>query len=204
MLTAILERLDDRRDAAVDLGEDTGFTLIELMVVLLILAILLAIAIPTFLGVTGGANDRAAQSNINTALTTAKAMATQNNQQYIDLAATPAQTAATQFAVVQGNEPAIQWLNLPVATQGPVTMHFSADGNGVIVASFSKNSSTCWIGIDNLQAVNPLAVGETAPYGAALGSPTTFPSGAGTYYAKSTAACNPNAAPAGAVWANKF
>ena len=37
---------------------DSGFTLIELMVVLLILAILLAIAIPTFLSVTGGANDR--------------------------------------------------------------------------------------------------------------------------------------------------
>ena len=39
------------------------------MVVLLILAILLAIAIPTFLGVTKSANDRAAQSNLNTALT---------------------------------------------------------------------------------------------------------------------------------------
>ena len=49
-------------------GEDAGFTLIELMVVLLILAILLAIAIPTFLGVTKSANDRAAQSNLNTAL----------------------------------------------------------------------------------------------------------------------------------------
>ena len=43
------------------------------MVVLLILAILLAIAIPTFLGVTKSANDRAAQSNLNTALVNAKA-----------------------------------------------------------------------------------------------------------------------------------
>ena len=42
------------------------------MVVLLILAILLAIAIPTFLGVTKSANDRAAQSNLNSALTNAK------------------------------------------------------------------------------------------------------------------------------------
>ena len=38
----------------------------------LILAILLAIAIPTFLGVTKSANDRAVQSNINTAITNAK------------------------------------------------------------------------------------------------------------------------------------
>ena len=57
-----------------DVGEDAGFTLIELMVVLLILAILLAIAIPTFLGVTKSANDRAAQSNLNTALVNAKSI----------------------------------------------------------------------------------------------------------------------------------
>ena len=57
---------------------DAGFTLIELMVVLLILAILLAIAIPTFLGVTKSANDRAAQSNLNTAFVNAKAAFQQN------------------------------------------------------------------------------------------------------------------------------
>ena len=75
MFSNLMERLNDRRDAAGDAGEDAGFTLIELMVVLLILAILLAIAIPTFLGVTGGANDRATQSNLNTALTNAKSRA---------------------------------------------------------------------------------------------------------------------------------
>ena len=63
-------------------GEDAGFTLIELMVVLLILAILLAIAIPTFLGVTKSANDRAAQSNLNTALLNAKAQYQNNSQAY--------------------------------------------------------------------------------------------------------------------------
>ena len=40
MLSSVISRLNDRRDAAADLGEDAGFTLIELMVVLLILAIL--------------------------------------------------------------------------------------------------------------------------------------------------------------------
>ena len=52
------------------------------MVVLLILAILLAIAIPTFLGVTKSANDRAAQSNLNTALINAKTIFQGNNQGY--------------------------------------------------------------------------------------------------------------------------
>src|ERR1700730_1897461 len=82
MFSSVIERLHDRRDAAGDIGKDAGFALIELMVVLLILAILLAIAIPTFLGVTGGANDRAAQSNINTAFVNAKAAFQQNSQSY--------------------------------------------------------------------------------------------------------------------------
>ena len=71
------------RHREIETGEaaDAGFTLIELMVVLLIIAILLAIAIPTFLGVSGSANDRAAQSNLTNALTEVKALY-QNSQSY--------------------------------------------------------------------------------------------------------------------------
>ena len=82
MFSPTFRRLSERRDAKGEAGADAGFTLIELMVVLLILAILLAIAIPTFLGVTKSANDRAAQSNLNTALLNAKAQYQQNSQTY--------------------------------------------------------------------------------------------------------------------------
>src|ERR1035441_3689786 len=75
-------RLDALRGVSAHSVTDAGFTLIELMVVLLILAILLAIAIPTFLGVTKSANDRAAQSNLNTALLNAKAQYQNNSQAY--------------------------------------------------------------------------------------------------------------------------
>ena len=71
------DALAKRAGAAEQEGAEAGFTLIELMVVLLIMAILLAIAIPTFLGVKGGAQDRAAQSNLSNALISAKAVYTQ-------------------------------------------------------------------------------------------------------------------------------
>src|SRR5580704_3422450 len=66
---------------------EAGFTLIELMVVLLIIAILLAIAIPTFLGVTSSANDRATQSNLTNGLTEATSQYQANSQQYAGVSA---------------------------------------------------------------------------------------------------------------------
>ena len=67
-LAADISYVGDRSTTARD---DRGFTLIELMVVVLIIAILLAIAIPTFLGARERAADRAAQSNLRNAHTSA-------------------------------------------------------------------------------------------------------------------------------------
>ena len=169
MLSTIIERLNDRRDAAGDAGEDAGFTLIELMVVLLILAILLAIAIPTFLGVTGGANDRAAQSNLNTALTTAKGAGTENGQSYNT---TGGGSSNITVGDLQNNEPSITFATGSVAGTGRVSVYISADGNGVVLADMSKATNTCWYAMDNLNNVTD----TTGPY--AGGAPTT----PGTFY----------------------
>ena len=89
MFQSVLSRLRDAQSAELEGGgaAEAGFTLIELMVVLLIIAILLAIAIPTFLGVTGSANDRAAQSNLTNGLTEAAAVYQGNNQSFTGISA---------------------------------------------------------------------------------------------------------------------
>ncbi len=200
MLSSVMSRLNDRRDAAADLGEDAGFTLIELMVVLLILAILLAIAIPTFLGVTGGANDKAAQSNLNTAITTAKTYAEQNGQSY----GTGGGGQAVTTTILQSNEPSLSWVSGATTVQGAVSVYVSTDGNGVVLASPSKNNKNCWFIVDNIGAISA----TNGPY-ATLGSTggaATAPTNAGTFYGlvQNDASCDASTAPTAAAWGANF
>ena len=91
------------------LGNDEGFTLVELMVVVLIIAILVAIAIPTFLGARTSAQDRAAQSNLRNALTAEKVYYV-DNEEYTDVAA--------DLAAI---EPSIDWAAEITVTYVPAT-----------------------------------------------------------------------------------
>ncbi len=146
---------------------DAGFTLIELMVVLLILAILLAIAIPTFLGVTKSANDRAAQSNLNTALVNAKASFQQNSQSYTTSTALTSQLSTA--------EPSLSFVTTASTGQGVISVATSADGFGVILAAQAKGTQNCWYLVDNTQAET-----GTAPWNAT--GPVPQFTGAGTWY----------------------
>jgi len=134
-----------------------GFTLIELMVVLLILAILLAIAIPTFLGVTKSANDRAAQSNLNTALLNAKAQYQNNSQAY---PLTPALVTALSSA-----EPSLQFVNgatTASADQNHISVFATADNAALVMAAFSVQTKNCWVVVDT-----PTSTAAIAPFAAA-------------------------------------
>jgi type IV pilus assembly protein PilA len=156
MFSSVMKSLNERRNAGLEGQEaDSGFTLIELMVVLLILAILLAIAIPTFLGVTGSANDRASQANLNTAITDGKSVYENNQQSYPGLAYALATSINT-------NEPSLNIQTATyVATAGQVTATASSDGGGAIYMSLAKKTGNCWFLVDNTATIKP-AVGTLA------------------------------------------
>jgi type IV pilus assembly protein PilA len=143
MLKSIVERARAARAAELEGAEATegGFTLIELMVVLLIIAILLAIAIPTFLGVTGNANDRAAQSNLTNGLTEAEALYQNNQQSYAGLTAANFTADAPEFKWTAGACTAAMKTNC-VSFQA-VDLTNKGDGLGLILADYSK-SGGCW------------------------------------------------------------
>jgi type IV pilus assembly protein PilA len=190
-----MRRLNERRAAEFEAegSAEAGFTLIELMVVLLILAILLAIAIPTFLGVTGSANDRAAQSNLNTALTNAKSIYEQNSQAYpTGTATTTCAAAATitnlALAVSIGcNEPSLS-MNTAITAGDTVGLAAGAtaaissnDGNGAVVYTLAKATGECWWVSDN-----PATITANGPWTAAVaGLPATVagvPEAQGVYF----------------------
>ncbi|MGA2520368.1 MAG: type II secretion system protein [Acidimicrobiales bacterium] len=185
-------------------GDDEGFTLIELMVVLLVIAILLAIAIPTFLGVSTSANDRAAQSNLTNALTEAKALY-QNTQTY--------NSGSLPQATFAASAPEFSWTQNGACSSGgtscvseyPVDVQSSGDGRAMILASLSK-TGTCWYVVDlesapsstsftdsgggaTYQFLSGTTTAGTAPQTQQMGGSAL--TSAGVYYAKkTTSTCN--------------
>jgi type IV pilus assembly protein PilA len=173
LLRIARDALAKRAGAAEQEGAEAGFTLIELMVVLLIMAILLAIAIPTFLGVKGGAQDRAAQSNLTNALISAKAVYTQS-------ASYPA--VANLVATLSTQEPELSFVATGAVTataSNQIGIAVSSDGQQLLLVGYSPNNSgTCWAASDNDGDATTVSLG---------GAPT------GTTYAEwkaSSAACS--------------
>ncbi len=191
MTSSVIERLREKRSACEGSEADAGFTLIELMVVLLILAILLAIAIPTFLGVTKSANDRAAQSNLNTALTNAKAQYQSGGQSYGS--GTAAANSSAVVSALSSAEPALSFTTGASTAQNQISVAVSADGQSIVLAAQAKTTQNCWYIVDQSNTQLGTGTGSVAPYTTLFGyggaTPQALISGnniaAGTWYGES-------------------
>jgi type IV pilus assembly protein PilA len=156
LIRVMREALGKRANRLDEEGAESGFTLIELMVVLLIMAILLAIAIPTFLGVKSGAQDRSAQSDLTNALTSAKAVFT--------AAGGYPQIASGLISTLHSTEPELTFTTgaLPSAPYAPhtISVAVASDGNGLLLAEFSQDGR-CWYAEDNEEGSAILPTGLT-------------------------------------------
>ena len=149
------------------LNKEEGFTLVELMVVVLIIAILIAIAIPTFLGARERAQDRAAQSNLRNALTSAKVHYT-DEEAYT----TPGAATTVTEADLEAIEPSLDFVLLGAAA--------SADAANVV--HFISEENTALEGLQEVTFYAASASGNTFCLRDVATQGTDAP---GTYYATS-------------------
>lgn len=119
--------------------DESGFSLIELMVVVLVIAVLLGIAIPTFLGARERSQRRAAQSAVRNAYV-AHQIFYAGKQEFTD-----------NELQMRGVDPALTWRTFDSTTAAPTepgvvyTHVLDDDGELVLVALKGGNSKCYWI-----------------------------------------------------------
>jgi type IV pilus assembly protein PilA len=131
----LLQKLRERVGARLR-GEESGFTLVELLVVMLILGLLAAIAIPSFFNQRDKAKDADAKAGVRTAQTAMETYATDHGGQY-----TPTPSVADLRAIEQTLNDVT--LSAPVSTADSYTVTAtSTTGNTFSISRASTGVTT--------------------------------------------------------------
>lgn len=113
----------------------SGFTLVEVMVVILVIGILLAVSIPTFLGARNRAHDVAARSSLAIAVNAARAMVlSDSSTDLTDADASRLSLAEPSLTFVPGNQ----------ASTGPMVVSLDASSADRWVATVQSRSGICF------------------------------------------------------------
>jgi type II secretion system protein G len=136
----MLEKLRQRS------SEESGFTLVELLVVMLILGILAAIAIPTFFNQRDKAKDASAKEAVRTAQTAMETYGTDHNGSYTGADAAALKTieptldsskltvtvggTGVAYVLKYNSDVTSHWFQITKKTDGSTTFQCAVEGEG--------------------------------------------------------------------------
>jgi type IV pilus assembly protein PilA len=165
--------------------DEQGFTLIELMVVVMILGILLVMGLPTYIGVKGRFQDRAAQTDLRNSVLAARIMFTDQAN------FTTANESSTGIVTIVNNQCYVAGGTQSVSTGAPTCVSGAGAGSISVASSASQfaaarmsNSTTCFLIVDSLTGTRygstTTAANCTAAWAGTAGNVTaTSPTGGG-------------------------